>query len=62
MKKIALIIIAVFLNLMLISCTENDELIKKDANSTIKSELQTESENCCSGDGELPPPPPPKKD
>ncbi|WP_281980345.1 hypothetical protein [Tenacibaculum mesophilum] len=61
MKKIVLIILTVFLNAVLISCTDNDEIIKEDTKSTISKELQSsaEKENCCGEDGEILPPPPP---
>lgn len=61
MKKIVLIIVTVFLNAVLISCTDNDEIIKEDTKSTFTKELQSsvENENCCGEDGEILPPPPP---
>ncbi len=60
MKKTILIIITVFLNLGLLSCTDNDELVTKEY---VDSSIQA-NENCCGEDGEIlpPPPPPPKGD
>jgi hypothetical protein len=48
MKKIAIIIFAVFLNMGLFSCTPQ----------SITEDLQT-PQACCGDDGDIPPPPPP---
>ncbi|WP_299122003.1 hypothetical protein [uncultured Tenacibaculum sp.] len=63
MKKIGLIIFTVFLNLILFSCTDEDEIIKNDTKSTINKELQssTETEKCCDEEEDIIPPPPPPK-
>lgn len=52
MKKIVLIIIAVSLNSMLISCTENEEIVKND------TQIE-KTQSCCGEDGVILPPPPP---
>lgn len=64
MKKLTLIMIAVFLNGMLISCTDNDEILTQDdtkLTKEVKASTTELQEDCCSGDGTILPPPPPDK-
>ncbi|CAM1373333.1 hypothetical protein [Tenacibaculum xiamenense] len=58
MKKIFIVICTVSLNLMFLSCTDNDELKEyQDRLESVESE-----KSCCGDDGDIPPPPPPPKD
>ncbi|MGG8497731.1 hypothetical protein ACQY1Q_15075 [Tenacibaculum sp. TC6] len=56
MKKIGIVIFVVSLNLMLFSCTDNDDLTENQP--TISKTIKADGD-CCGEDGEIIPPPPP---
>lgn len=59
MKKVILIVLAVFLNLSFVSCSESDDFdIVNNEGSRVLKDITT----CCNGNGEIPPPPPPTDD
>ncbi len=48
--------LAIFLNLSFISCSESDDFeIVNNEGSKVLEDIT----NCCNGNGEIPPPPPP---
>ncbi|CAL2104202.1 conserved protein of unknown function [Tenacibaculum sp. 190130A14a] len=58
-KKISLIVFTIFLSLILVSCTDSEELIKEENMLEVKKGFQTEVKSCCGEDGVIIPPPPP---